>query len=119
MSDVRVTDAVEVMAAGEPPKTIREFVGRVASGDEAVSVAVMGSPQGWTEPAQTPEFDEHTIVLSGTLLVDHPEGRTVVAAGQAVTVKAGVRVQYSTPDGAQYIAICLPAFALRLAHREE
>lgn len=119
MSDVTVTNAVEVVAAGEPPKTIREFIGRVASGDEAVSIALMGSPPGWTEPAQTPEFDEHTIVLAGTLVLTHDGGPTVVTAGQAVTIKAGVRVQYSTPDGAQYVAICLPAFALHLAHREE
>jgi quercetin dioxygenase-like cupin family protein len=117
--DVRVTDAVEVMAAGEPPKTIREFVGRVAGGNEALSIALMGSPPGWTEPAQTPEFDEHTIVLSGTLRVAHAGRVTEVRAGQAVTIKAGVRVQYSTPDGAQYVAICLPAFALHLAHRED
>ena len=119
MGDVTVTDAVDVMAAGEPPKTIREFVGRVASGDEGVSIALMGSPAGWTEPAQTPEFDEHTIVLSGTVVVHHPDGETTVTAGQAVTIKAGVRVRYSTPDGAQYVSICLPAFGLHLAHREE
>ena len=119
MANVTVTDAVQVLAAGEPPKTIQEFVGRVASGQEDVSIALMGSPPGWTEPAQTPEFDEHTIVLSGTLEVHHPDGVTVVSAGQAVTIKAGVRVRYATPDGAQYVSICLPAFALHLAHREE
>ena len=119
MDDVTIADSVQVVAAGEPPKTIQEFVGRVANGQEDVSIALMGSPAGWTEPAQTPEFDEHTIVLSGTLVVHHPAGTTEVRAGQAVTVKAGVRVRYETPDGAQYVSICLPAFALHLVHREE
>jgi quercetin dioxygenase-like cupin family protein len=119
MADVRVTDAVEVMAAGEPPKTIREFVGRVANGAEDLPIAVMGSPPGWAEPAQKPEFDEHTIVLSGTLVVEHPGGTTEVHAGQAISIRAGVRARYSTPDGAQYVSICLPAFAFHLAHRED
>ena len=119
MANVTVTDAVQVLAAGEPPKTIQEFVGRVADRREDVSIALMGSPPGWTEPAQTPEFDEHTIVLSGTLVIHHPDGETAVNAGQAVSIKAGVRVRYETPAGAQYLSICLPAFALHLAHRED
>ena len=114
-----MTESVQVVAAGEPPKTIQEYVGRVASGDDAVSIAVMGSPPGWTEPAQTPEFDEHTIVLAGTLVVHHGDESTEVTAGHAISIKAGVRVRYATPDGAQYVSICLPAFALHLAHREE
>ena len=117
--DPAVADAVEVEAAGEPPKLIREFVGRVATGDETVSVAVMRSPAGWAEPAQTPEFDEHTSVLAGTLLVHHPAGTTEVRAGQSITVKAGLRVRYETPDGAEYVAVCLPAFSPDLVHRED
>jgi len=110
-----VTDAVEVPVPG---KSVREFIGRVSSGDEGVSIAVMGSPRGWTEPAQTPEFDEHTIVLSGTLLVHHPGGVTEVRGGQAVTTPAGVRVRYETPDGAEYVSICMPAFSVHTVHRE-
>lgn len=111
-----VTDAVEVPVPG---KSVREFIGRISSGNEAVSIAVMGSPPGWTEPAQTPEFDEYTIVLSGALLVHHPDGVTEVKGGQAITTPAGVKVRYETPDGADYVAICLPAFAFHLAHRDE
>ena len=114
-----VNDAVQVMAAGEPPKTIIEYVGRVATGDERVSVALMRSPGGWTEPAQTPEFDEYTIVLNGTLVLHHDAGTTEVRGGQAVNVPAGLKVRYSTPDGAEYVSICVPAFAFELAHREE
>ncbi|HEX6595781.1 MAG TPA: cupin domain-containing protein [Acidimicrobiales bacterium] len=113
-----VADAVQVEAAGTPPKQIREFVGRVATGHESVSVAVMRSPAGWAEPPQTPEFDEHTAVLAGTLLVHHDGGTTEVRAGQSVTVPAGVRVRYETPDGAEYVAVCLPAFGMDLVHRE-
>ena len=111
-----VTDAVEIPVPG---KSVREFIGRLASGHENVSIAVMGSPPGWTEPAQTPEFDEHTIVLSGTLLVHHPGGVTEVRGGQSITTPAGVKVRYETPDGADYVAICIPAFALHLAHRDD
>ena len=113
-----VADAVEVEAAGTPPKLIREFVGRVATGHEAVSVAVMRSPAGWLEPAQTPEFDEHTAVLSGTLVVHHDGGAVEVRAGQSVTVPAGLRVRYETPEGAEYVAVCLPAFGMHIVHRE-
>ena len=111
-----VTDSVEIPVPG---KSIREFIGRLSSGDDDVSIAVMDSPAGWTEPAQTPDFDEHTIVLSGTLLVHHPDGVTEVKGGQAITTPAGVKVRYETPDGAQYVSICLPAFALHLAHRDD
>ncbi|MFP5319399.1 MAG: cupin domain-containing protein [Acidimicrobiia bacterium] len=113
-----VADAVEVEAAGTPPKQIREFVGRVATGHESVSLAVMRSPAGWVEPAQTPDFDEHTAVLSGMLVVHHDGGRLDVRAGQSVTVPAGVRVRYETPAGAEYVAVCLPAFAMDIVHRE-
>jgi len=102
-------------------KTIDEYVGRVNSGESAVSVARMTAPGGWTEPFQTPAFDEFTIVLRGVVRVEHPAGVLDVTAGQAVVTRAGERVRYSTPDGAgaEYIAICLPAFAPELAGRDE
>ncbi|HUJ14483.1 MAG TPA: cupin domain-containing protein [Thermoanaerobaculia bacterium] len=109
-----------VQAAGNKPKRIEEFLGRVASGTSEVSVARMRSPQGWVEPGQTPEFDEYTIVLSGTLRVRSREGEIDVAAGQAVIVPRGSWVQYSTPHtgGAEYIAVCLPAFSPDTVHRD-
>ena len=112
---------VRVEAAGNKPKLIDEYVGRLTSGDQAVSVAHMRSPGGWVEPGQTPEFDEFTVVLSGRLVVTSGTGALDVAAGQAVVVRAGEWVRYSTPDpeGAEYVAVCLPAFALELAHRDE
>jgi mannose-6-phosphate isomerase-like protein (cupin superfamily) len=100
-------------------KVIEEFAGRVASGDEAVSVAVMTAPPGWSEPAQVPDFDEVTVVLSGALIVDHAGGTLTVGAGQAVVTRAGERVRYSVGEsGAQYVAVCVPAFAVERAHRE-
>ena len=110
-----------VEAAGTKPKVIDEYVGRRASGHEAVSVAHMRSPAGWEEPGQTPEFDEFTVVLAGRLRVTSASGQLDVSAGQAVVVRAGEWVRYSTPDpdGAEYVAVCLPAFALELAHRDE
>jgi quercetin dioxygenase-like cupin family protein len=107
-----------VESAGNLPKRIEEFVGRVSTGDTAISVARMTSPAGWEEPAQTPEFDEYTIVLAGTVVVEHDGHRTEVHEGEAVRARAGERVRYSTPDGAQYIAVCLPAFAPEAVHRE-
>ncbi len=94
--------------------------GRVNSGETAVSVAHMVAPGGWEEPAQAPEFDEYTLVLRGTVRLEHPAGVTDVHAGQAVVTRAGERVRYSTPDGdgAEYVAICLPAFAPELSGRE-
>ncbi|MBA3523112.1 MAG: cupin [Geodermatophilaceae bacterium] len=102
-------------------KQIDEYVGRVNSGTEALSVAVMIAPGGWSEPAQTPAFDEVTLVLRGTVRVEHSDGVLDVGAGQAVLASAGETVRYSTPDGdgAEYVAICLPAFAPDLAHRED
>ena len=102
-------------------KVVEEYVGRVATGTDGVSVARMVSPGGWGEPAQTPEFDEVTVVLRGTVRVEHDDGVLDVAAGQAVLTRAGERVRYSTPDpdGAEYVAVCLPAFAPDLAHRDE
>jgi quercetin dioxygenase-like cupin family protein len=100
-------------------KTIDEYAGRVASGDGAASVAVMTAPPGWTEPAQQPEFDEITVVLDGSVVVASDEGTVTVHAGQAVITRAGERVQYSVgPHGAHYVAVCLPAFAPDLAHRD-
>lgn len=109
-----------VAAAGAKPKRIEEFVGRVNSGTDAVSVARMQSPQGWVEPGQRPEFDEFTLVLAGALHVQHEEGTLVVGAGQAVIAHAGEWVRYSTPDegGAEYVAVCLPAFAPDTVHRD-
>ena len=108
-----------VEAAGEPPKVIDEYVGRVNSGTDAVSVAHMRSPAGWAEPGQTPEFDEYTLVLDGVLHVEHEGGTLEVAAGQAVMAPAGEWVRYATPAGAEYVAVCLPAFAPGLAHRDD
>ena len=109
-----------VEAAGNRPKLIDEFVGRVNSRDPALSIARMRSPAGWVEPGQTPDFDEYTVVLAGLLRVEHRGGVTDVRGGQAVVVRRGEWVRYSTPDpeGAEYIAICLPAFTLEGAHRD-
>ena len=110
-----------VEAAGTPPKRIEEFVGRVNSGTAEISIARMRSPQGWTEPSQRPEFDEYTLVLAGRLRVEHDGGAFDVLAGQAIVTHAGERVRYSTPDGggAEYIAVCLPAFSPEAVHRSE
>ncbi|RJK95291.1 cupin domain-containing protein [Vallicoccus soli] len=101
-------------------KVIDEYVGRVATGTDGVSVARMQAPAGWDEPAQTPRFDEVTVVLAGSVVVEHDGGRLEVPAGQAVLTRAGERVRYSAgPDGADYVAVCLPAFAPDLAQRED
>jgi quercetin dioxygenase-like cupin family protein len=109
-----------VPAAGEPPKIIEEFIGRVNSTTGAVSIAKMTSPAGWREPGQTPEFDEYTIVLAGELQVETRQAVHNVAAGQAIVVNAGEWVRYSTPgpNGAQYIAVCVPAFSPETVHRD-
>ena len=110
-----------VQAAGHKPKIIEEYVGRVNSKTAALSVARMKSPSGWLEPGQTPEFDEYTLVLRGTLRIATRSGSMDVNAGQAVIVAKGEWVQYSTPgaDGAEYVAICLPAFSPDNVHRDE
>ena len=110
-----------VPAEGIEPKIIEEYVGRVNTGDASVSVARMRSPQGWIEPAQTPEFDEYTLVLAGMLAVEHEGGRVEVRAGEAVHTKAGERVRYSTPEPgrAEYVAVCVPAFSPETAHRDD
>ncbi|MGD0774654.1 MAG: cupin [Candidatus Solibacter sp.] len=110
-----------VEAAGNQPKLIDEYVGRVNSATSRASVAHMGSPGGWQEPGQTPEFEEFTVVLRGTLRVEHRAGSLDVHAGQAVIAHRGEWVRYSTPEpeGAEYIAVCLPAFAMETVHRDE
>jgi len=109
-----------VPAAGEPPKLIDEYVGRVNSQTTDVSIAHMRSPRGWVEPGQTPTFDEYTIVLRGMLRVEHRGGILDVRAGQAVVTRRGEWVRYSTPeaDGAEYIAVCVPAFSLDGVRRD-
>jgi mannose-6-phosphate isomerase-like protein (cupin superfamily) len=109
-----------VQAAGNKPKIIEEYFGRVNSQTTDLSVARMKSPGGWVEPGQTPEFDEYTVVLRGTLRVTTRDGSLDVNAGQGVIARAGEWVQYSTPasDGAEYVAVCLPAFSMDSVHRD-
>jgi mannose-6-phosphate isomerase-like protein (cupin superfamily) len=109
-----------IQAAGNKPKVIDEYVGRVNSRHEALSIAHMRSPCGWVEPGQTPEFDEFTVVLKGMLRVTSRDGTLDVAAGQAVLARGGEWVQYSTPEpeGAEYLAVCLPAFSPETVHRD-
>src|SRR6266853_1613346 len=114
-----ITQSTRIEPAGNKPKQIDEYIGRVNSQTPIVSVAQMRSPSGWIEPGQTPEFDEFTIVLKGTLRVEHKGGLLDVSAGQAVIAHAGEWVRYSTPGegGAEYIAVCLPAFSMERVHR--
>jgi len=109
-----------IEAAGSPPKRIEEYIGLVNSRTEGVSIARMKSPGGWLEPGQTPDFDEYTLVLKGTLHVHSRDGDLDIQAGQAVIVPKGEWVQYSSPgrDGAEYIAVCLPAFSMETVHRD-
>ncbi len=109
---------VVIEAAGNLPKRIEEYIGRVNSQTTAVSIARMKSPPGWQEPGQTPEFDEYTLVLDGHLVVESREGALSVRAGQAVIARAGEWVRYSTPTGADYVAVCLPAFSPATVHRD-
>ncbi len=115
-----ITNPTRIEAAGNKPKIIEEFIGRVNSGDDKVSIAHMHSPGGWVEPGQTPEFDEYTLVLAGLLRVTHKTGSIDVRPGQAIITSAGEWVQYSTPEpaGADYIAVCLPAFSPQTVHRD-
>ncbi len=117
----RVSGPSVITAAGSPPKLIEEFIGHVNTGTAAVSIARMRSPGGWREPFQTPEFDEYTLVLKGALQVETGGETFTVPAGQAITVLAGERVRYSSPDpgGAEYVAVCLPAFSPETVHREQ
>ena len=114
-----IEKATRIQAAGTKPKLIDEYFGRVNSATAAVSIAHMRSPAGWEEPGQTPEFDEYTVVLSGTLRVRSRAGDLDVRAGQAVIAAKGEWIQYSTPEGAEYIAVCLPAFSPETVHRDE
>jgi mannose-6-phosphate isomerase-like protein (cupin superfamily) len=115
-----ISAPTRIEAAGNKPKLIDEYIGRVNSGTSALSIAHMRSPGGWVEPGQTPEFDEYTIVLKGLLRVESKSGTIDVKAGQAVITGAGEWVRYSTPtdEGAEYIAVCLPAFSMQTVHRD-
>lgn len=117
---ILVAQPTRITAAGNKPKLIDEYIGRVNSDTPGVSVAHMRSPQGWEEPGQTPEFDEFTVVLKGTLRVEHKNGHLDVGAGQAVIAHGGEWIRYSTPadGGAEYIAVCLPAFSPETVHRD-
>jgi ethanolamine utilization protein EutQ (cupin superfamily) len=114
---VHITSPTVVPGVGA--KVIRELVGRANTDTGEVSVARMTSPAGWEEPAQTPEFDEVTVVLEGAVVVEHEGGELTIRAGEAVLSRAGERVRYSTPEGAEYIAICVPAFSPDTVHRSE
>jgi mannose-6-phosphate isomerase-like protein (cupin superfamily) len=118
---VHIAGPTRITSAGNKPKLIEEFIGRVNSGTSALSIARMKSPGGWIEPAQTPRFDEYTVVLAGMLRVTHRDGVLDVRAGEAVIAKAGEWVRYSTPEaeGAEYVAVCVPAFSLETVHRDE
>lgn len=115
-----ITQPTRIEAAGNKPKLIDEYIGRVSTQSSAVSIAHMRSPNGWMEPGQRPEFDEFTIVLKGTLHVEYEGGQMDVQAGQAVMTRKGEWVCYSTPapEGAEYIAVCLPAFSPDIVHRD-
>jgi ethanolamine utilization protein EutQ len=115
-----ISQPTRITAAGNKPKLIDEYIGRVNSKTITVSVAHMRSPQGWAEPGQTPEFDEFTIVLKGMLRVEHKGGSIDVPAGQAIITHKGEWIRYSTPEegGAEYIAVCLPAFSPDTVHRD-
>ncbi len=112
--------ATRIEAAGNKPKLIDEYIGRVNSRTEKLSIAHMRSPAGWVEPGQTPQFDEYTVVLRGLLRVEHRGGMLEIRAGQAVITHAGEWIRYSTPEegGAEYIAVCLPAFSPETVHRD-
>jgi ethanolamine utilization protein EutQ (cupin superfamily) len=114
---LHVTSPTVVPGVGE--KVIGELVGRVNTGTTSLSVARMTSPPGWEEPAQTPEFDEVTVVIDGAVVVEHDGGTITVRPGEAVFARAGERVRYSTPDGAEYLAVCAPAFSPDTVHRDE
>jgi len=110
--------AAPTVIPGVGEKVIRELVGNVNTGTAELSVARMTSPPGWEEPAQTPEFDEVTLVLEGSVVVEHDGGSIAVGPGEAVLARAGERVRYSTPEGAEYVAICVPAFSPDSVHRD-
>jgi ethanolamine utilization protein EutQ (cupin superfamily) len=107
-----------IEAAGTKPKRIAEYVGRVNTSEARVSIAHMKSPAGWVEPGQRPAFDEFTVVLSGALCVEHEGGTIDVPAGKAIHTRPGEWIRYSTPEGAEYLAVCLPAFSPETVHRD-
>jgi mannose-6-phosphate isomerase-like protein (cupin superfamily) len=115
-----ITTPIVIAAAGNKPKIIEEYVGRPSTGSAEVSVARMRSPAGWVEPGQRPDFREITVILAGALHVEHEGGTLVIGAGQAVVTEPGEWVRYSSPDpgGAEYVAICLPAFSIDAVHRD-
>lgn len=117
---IHIPTPAVIEAAGNKPKVIQEFFGRVNSKTGEVSIARMVSPSGWVEPGQTPRFDEYTVVLQGELIVESKEGVHVISAGQAIITKKGEWVRYSSPHpaGAEYIAVCLPAFSPETVHRD-
>jgi mannose-6-phosphate isomerase-like protein (cupin superfamily) len=116
-----IAEPTRIQAEGHPPKTIEEFFGRMNSNTSAISIARMVSPTGWSEPGQTPEFDEFTVVLRGQLQVETRDAIHQVPAGQAILVTSGEWVRYSTPgpEGAEYIAVCSPAFSPETVHRDQ
>ncbi len=118
---IRIGSPTRIEAAGNKPKLIDEFIGRVNSRTEQVSIAHMRSPEGWQEPGQTPEFDEYTVVLRGMLRVEQQGGSMEIRAGEAVIAPRGEWVRYSTPEpgGAEYIAVCAPAFSPATVHRDD
>lgn len=118
---ILISRPTQIQAAGNKPKIIQEFIGRVNSKTSELSIARMQSPPGWVEPGQTPEFDEYTVVLKGILRVMSKDEILDVKAGQAVIAQAGQWVQYSTPgpEGAEYMAVCLPAFSPQTVHRDQ
>ncbi len=117
---IHIKNSTQIKAAGNKPKIIKEYIGRVNSKTAAVSIARMESPAGWLEPGQTPEFDEYTLVLEGTLRVKTKAQEFDVIAGQSIIVPKGEWVQYSSPlkGGAKYVAVCVPAFSLDTVHRD-
>ncbi|MDA8322362.1 MAG: cupin domain-containing protein [Actinomycetota bacterium] len=116
-----ISQPTRVAAAGQPPKLIDEYVGRVNTGQDGLSVAHMRSPAGWSEPGQRPEFDEYTIVLRGALVVESEDGELTVQAGQGVHARPGEWIRYSSPgaEGAEYISVCVPGFSPGTVHRDE
>ena len=118
---IKISAPSIIESAGSKPKRIEEYIGRVNSDTPAVSVARMVSPPGWQEPGQRPAFDEYTVVLSGRLRVESKDGSLDIRAGQAVISHAGKWIRYSTPEpeGAEYVAVCLPAFSPEIVHRDE
>jgi mannose-6-phosphate isomerase-like protein (cupin superfamily) len=113
-----IAEPTIIKCAGNKPKQIEEYAGRVNSGHHTISVARMRSPAGWEEPGQRPEFEEITVVLSGFLRVEYEGGELLVSAGQSVVASPGEWVRYSTPNGAEYVAVCLPAFSPETVHRD-